>query len=392
MKRPIESSPTHLIASTTRTMTTSYLQLGQLGFAAVPIAVAAAALLLAVSPPAEAQTDPKASADEHFKKGVAAFKERRFGDAAPEFEEAYRLSPAYVVLFNIGQVNAALGRSIEAVDAYERFLKQGASAVPAERVREVEAEIAKQLDRIGTVALRTSPEGAEIRLDGKLLGRTPLPRPIRATVGTHTLDVILKGYAPQVQEVDVIGKAERTLNLTLEPDPPPVSAETANAPPSTRALALAPTSPPPLPPAAPPTVTVVEIPRPEPAAAKTPASGASAPINWQRVIGYVAVTGGLGAATVGGLLAYDGWNKTNDARQRLSNATTGAEYDLATPDYDAAKRRTQLGWTVAGIGAAALIAGIIVVVTAPERTANVALTLTPMMASSSNGLALEGVF
>ena len=42
-----------------------------------------------------AQTDPKASADEHFKRGVELFRDRRFGDAATEFEEAYRLSPAY---------------------------------------------------------------------------------------------------------------------------------------------------------------------------------------------------------------------------------------------------------------------------------------------------------
>src|ERR1700712_1498870 len=87
---PVEA---HAITQLTqpRMMTLAFFQLA---FAGTTLAAA----LICAPPSAWAQTDPKASADEHFKKGVAAFKERRFGDAAPEFEEPYRLSPAYVVL------------------------------------------------------------------------------------------------------------------------------------------------------------------------------------------------------------------------------------------------------------------------------------------------------
>jgi tetratricopeptide (TPR) repeat protein len=354
--------------------------------------VVATFLILALAAsPVGAQTDPKATADEHFKKGVDAFRDRRFGDAALEFEEAYRLWPAYAVLFNIGQVNAALGHSVEAVDAYEKYLKQGAAAVPASRVREVEAEIAKQLDRIGTVAVRTSPEGAEIRMDGRLLGTTPLGRPIRATVGRHTFDAILDGHGSQVREVDVVGRAERKLDLKLEAIPAP---KAANA-------ALPATAPPP-PAPSPPVVTIVEIPRPEsayPAPKAPPAAPSASPsFNWQRAIGYVLAIGGLATATTDGLLAYDGANKMNDANSRLAMATTAAEYDKLKPayaaDYAAGKHRSHVGWTVAGIGAAALLGGVIVIATAPERTynANVAWTLTPIVASAGTGLSLGGAW
>ena len=48
------------------------------------------------APVAWAQADPKAAAHEHHDKGLAAFDEERFTDAAKQFEVAYRISPASV--------------------------------------------------------------------------------------------------------------------------------------------------------------------------------------------------------------------------------------------------------------------------------------------------------
>src|SRR5687767_10067084 len=121
--------------------------------------MALAAALLSPARPAAAQSDARAAARAHFERGVAAFNARRFGEAGEEFATAYKLSPAFPVLYNIGQVNVALGRPVEAVEAFERYLREG-TTVAAERRREVEGEIAKQLERIGEVTVRTIPEGA----------------------------------------------------------------------------------------------------------------------------------------------------------------------------------------------------------------------------------------
>lgn len=362
-----------------RTMTLSICQIGLVAFAG--------ALALSMTAPAmvAAQTDPKATADEHFRKGVAAFRERRFGDAAPEFEEAYRLSPAYAVLYNIGQVNVALGRSVEAVDAFERYLKQGASEIPAERVREVQAEVAKQMDRIGTVVVRTAPEGAEVRMDGRAVGKTPLPRPLHLTVGKHVFEAFRPGYVSEGREVEVMGRAERVIQLKLEPTP-------SGAEPGDGASEKARSAPPSAPP---PAVTVVQIPRFDPPPASPsppPPMPKAAPTNWQRVIGYVVIAGGLATTTVGGLRAYDGWNRMNDADDRLRNVTQ-AQYDALKPqhdlDYAAAKHDNHVGWTVAGVGAAVLLGGVIVLATAPDRSASVALGVGPTKVASADGLGLE---
>ena len=263
--------------------------------------------------------DPKAAAREHFQKGVAAFDERRFAEAAEEFEAAYRLSPAFVVLYNIGQVHVILGRSVEAVDAFDKYLKQGASAVSAERRREVQAEIEKQTARIGTIAVRSFPAGAEVRVDGALVGKAPLPKPVRITAGRHAVGATLDGHTPVVREVDVAGRAELALELTLEPLAAPASA-------------AAPAAPPPPPPPVVYEKPVVEMPVIEktiiertyvetPSIERRPAEPprpAPSSISVQRIIGLVVIAGGLATATTGGVMAFRGANRSGDAEQRLS--------------------------------------------------------------------------
>jgi tetratricopeptide (TPR) repeat protein len=62
------------------------------------------------SPLAWAQVDPKPAAHEHYEKCLAAFDDERFQDAADEFEAAYKISPVFAVLYNMGRVYVALGR------------------------------------------------------------------------------------------------------------------------------------------------------------------------------------------------------------------------------------------------------------------------------------------
>ena len=351
--------------------------------------------LVCVASRAGAQTaDAKANARTHFEKGVAAFDDRRFAEAAEEFETAYRLSPAFVVLYNIGQVDVILGRSVEAVDAFDKYLKQGASAVPADRRREVEGEIEKQTARIGTIAVRTFPDGAELRVDGALVGTTPLPKPVRVTAGHHTLAASAKGKT-EVRDVDVGGRAEIAIELRLE------AATDASA---TTPAPVAATAPPPPPAPAPPPVvempviektvierTYVETPSAdrtvvERSAARAPSSAGTI----QRVVGYTLVAAGLAGATTGGVLAFQGANRSNDAKNRLTDNATDEEWAAATADFNAGKKRNETGWIVAGVGAAVLIGGIIVVATTPERSSAVALA--PWVTAQAGGLAMSGAW
>lgn len=59
-----------------------------------------------------------------FEAGRMAFAAERYEDALVDFERAYELSHRPVLLFNIAQSYARLGRNREAVDAYRHFLSE----------------------------------------------------------------------------------------------------------------------------------------------------------------------------------------------------------------------------------------------------------------------------
>ena len=336
--------------------------------------MALAAALLSPSWPAAAQSDARAAARAHFERGVAAFNARRFGEAGEEFATAYKLSPAFPVLYNIGQVNVALGRPVEAVEAFERYLREG-TTVPTERRREVESEIAKQLERIGEVAVRTAPDGAEVRVDGRLVGKSPLIRPLRLSAGIHTVQALLAGHAAQTRDVEVRGKARMDVELRLEPF--------ASSP----AISAAPV--PVVPPVAGPPL------------AGAPGSLASAPFGQvpadpappgrgQRVLGYALMGAGAVAGVTGVLVARSGAEQASEASDRLKVATT-VTYPKITPEFEDGKSKNQLGWAIAGVGAALAVGGVVVVATAPKKTTD-DLAWTPMVAPRAGGLAISGAF
>ena len=87
-------------------------------------------LLLVRQPAARAAFGEGATSEEHFDKGVAAADAGRFVEAADEFRLAYRMSEAFLILYNIGQVEALRGRPVEAVEAFERYLAEGGPGDP----------------------------------------------------------------------------------------------------------------------------------------------------------------------------------------------------------------------------------------------------------------------
>jgi hypothetical protein len=283
-------------------------------------------------------------------------------------------SPAFGVLYNIGQVDVVLGRSVEAVTAFERYLAEGGAAVANERRREVQAEIERQRARIGTIAIRTIPPGAEARVDGKLVGQSPVVD-VHVTVGRHTIEALLGGYATQIRELEVTGASQTDIELKLEP---------IIAPGQTPARSPAPTEATPKPPAGEPTPPPASESATQAAASAQP-QAASSGKEW-RILGYVVGAAGLATTATGAVIAGDSAGQAADAKNRMTAATTGAAWDAVKVDYDAAKNRNVAGWIGVGIGAAALAGGALLVVTAPHDPAAARIDFAPWIAAQAGGM------
>jgi hypothetical protein len=346
------------------------------------VTYAALAALTFVSAHAQAvSADEKAAAQEHFDRGVQAFEDRRFAEAAAEFNTAYQIAPAYALLYNIGQVNTALGNSVEAVDAYEKYLAQAGTSIPEKRRKAVVAELEDQRARIGLVMLTAAPEGAEVRVDGRLIGKAPLHDPVRLSAGKHSIMLLADGYTAQVREVEVAGRAQTELELKLEPTTssdssgPAVSAPTTTAPQPAAA--------------APSTVQTIPV----VLSASHGESDHAGSI--QRGLGYA--VGGLGIALVasGGVLAIVSASQANSASNRMTSASDAKDpttWDSANSDYTSAKSRNQLGLIGVGVGSALLVGGGLLVLTAPSPRPVAAWSVAPVKTANFTGFAARAVW
>jgi hypothetical protein len=97
----------------------------------------------ATSTPLRNARDPdRELARQHYDRGLQFAAEGDYQRALGEFLTAYDQSPNFAVLYNIGQVYVALERHDEAITALEKYLIDGGSEVPAERVERIHQQLA----------------------------------------------------------------------------------------------------------------------------------------------------------------------------------------------------------------------------------------------------------
>jgi tetratricopeptide (TPR) repeat protein len=259
-------------------------------------------------------TDTRREAARHFQRGVALYSEADYRGALVEFKRTAALIPNPAVLYNIGETEYQLQEYASALTTFERYLKE---AGPSESHRaEVEGNVQVLRARVGHVIITTTPAGADIVLDDQPLGKTPLDKPVRVSIGRRKIVAALAGRLAVTRYVEIAADDVVPVSLQLLPASPNSS----------------PVEPAPTPPQVP---LAVESPR----ASSGPAL---------RTVGWV-TTGALaaGAATFGVLALRESKN-LKDARQA---------YPTASSDLDHAARVT----TTYSILADALAAGAIVV-------------------------------
>ena len=328
-------------------------------FLAIGLRLGCSPLAAAGDAPSTNVDDARAAAHAHFDKGLAATNAQHFAEAAEEFQAAYDRWPDFKVLYNIGRVRVALGQPVEAVDAYEAYLAQGGDAIPTERKDEVRREIDEQRPRIATVTVLASVDGAEVRIDGRLVGHAPLPMPVRVVAGKHAIEALLPGRPAQLQDVDVPGAATMEVELTFPPKVELVAPAT-----STVAAGALPVG--------------ADVPRD--------------PSHGRRTLGYVVSGAGLVAVVAGTALAFDGLFADNDARANALAATDLTRYDQARLAHDDARTRNELGWTMVGIGGAAFVAGAALVIVSSRAPARSGPEVNAQIVPQPAGLALQGTW
>lgn len=101
-------------------------------------------------------------AKKHFKAGVDFLQDpdgARYEEAYREFKEAYRISPSWKILSNLGLAALKLERIGEAIEAYEKYLADGGKDIDAGERAQIEKDV--RLSKVSghTLVLRASAKG-----------------------------------------------------------------------------------------------------------------------------------------------------------------------------------------------------------------------------------------
>lgn len=168
-------------------------------------------------------------ARQHFAAGVNLLQDpegARYEEAYREFVAAYRASPSWKILGNLGIAAMKLERDGEAIDAFTKYLAAGGNTLePAERAQ-FESDLATLKTAVVTVTLSSDPPGAEfvderVPVTGSVITNRYASAGASTTIGVrpghHRITARLAGYADQVWEFDATSGGSAQKVFKLEP-------------------------------------------------------------------------------------------------------------------------------------------------------------------------------
>jgi hypothetical protein len=147
---------------------------------------------------------------------------RRAGNdhrALPLFKKAYDLAPTPRTSAQLGLVEMALGYQLEA----ERHLTDGLAHPRDFWIQKHRGTLEQSLTTvkasIGEIEVHGRPEGAELAVNGKVVGQLPLAAAVRVGEGPAVVELRAVGYITQTRSVTVAGGQRQELMMNLQSQP-----------------------------------------------------------------------------------------------------------------------------------------------------------------------------
>jgi hypothetical protein len=187
------------------------------------------------SPPAEPSKAAMDEAKALYVAGNRAVEQGRWADALTSFDRSYELSGASAALFNSATTLRALGRHVDARDAFALLLDRHGKKLDPEIKKKAETMLTEERARVASLLLSGLPAmGPELRLliDGNASpdsGTRPLS--LEVDPGRHSVNVEAERAKPFAWE-GVVGDGEKkTVTIRLIPADPVATTSSLPPPP-----------------------------------------------------------------------------------------------------------------------------------------------------------------
>lgn len=167
-------------------------------------------------PPA-AEGAENGPAESLIREGLRLRRAGRDIDALEKLQRAYDLEPTPRAAAQVGLCLQALGRWVEAdfklsealTSADDPWIKKNGPVIK-QSIEDVKAHV-------GRVEVIGSPEGAEVSVAGKVVGRLPLATPVPVDEGTVDIEVRSDGHEPLLRSLAVKGGQYQRSVFRLSP-------------------------------------------------------------------------------------------------------------------------------------------------------------------------------
>jgi hypothetical protein len=207
--------------------------------AATPHGAAAQPAKPAASPAADAVS----RADGFYKQGVRLYSDKKWTEAKSAFVSAFALNPTFDVAFNLGSAEFQLGEHRDAAEHLAFALRSwpltsavsGLRAIAQQRLDESKTFVA-------TITVKVNVPRAEVLVDGKSVGQSPLKGEVFLSPGSHAMAALLDGYDGAKTTIQAEKGSTRTVTLDLA-TPAPVPTVIATAEPASTGKPLASSAP-----------------------------------------------------------------------------------------------------------------------------------------------------
>jgi hypothetical protein len=188
-----------------------------------------AAVTLFIAVPAWAQSIPspptgkpsvadEAAAKKNFESGLKLYGEGAYAEALIAFEQSYRVGGRPSALKNIAQCHRSMKHFVEAYEALEQMITVHDAQVTAADKRAAQQTMEELAVLTGTIEVTVSESDAEIGIDGRTIAKSPMAKPKRVAVGSHTVRVTKATFAPNEQQVNVGSQETKKVDVKLEPE------------------------------------------------------------------------------------------------------------------------------------------------------------------------------
>ena len=214
-------------------------------------ALVASAFVVALSIPSRdvysqpvADTDAAQKADALFSKGKALYAGGKTREAHEALSAAWASKKSYDIAANLGSVELTLAMYRDAAEHFAYALRTFPATGNKKQLAATKQLFDQARAHVGGLTIKVSIEGAEVLVDGKSIGRSPIPDEVFVNPGERTIEAKLNGYEPARLSAKLMSGGSQGITLSLVPTaPPPVASASASPVPTVTAIASA--APPP---------------------------------------------------------------------------------------------------------------------------------------------------